>query len=151
MTCFVFFSKKCLLLHAQLSASVLLRSSRLSSHLVTRSKLEHYGFNMLLRPSKRLTQWKKRRTNESCHSMQTRSQSSSVRLSLRLSPLAFIRLLSGLSFGSTGQSFRPDSFHSDAVRRAASSVETSATLFVGERNEHARLDAEQQCRRETNA
>jgi hypothetical protein len=60
-------------------------SNRLStkSEMTTRTKLEHYGFNMLTRPaSKRqslavLNQNKKIRANESHHSMQTRSQSSS--------------------------------------------------------------------------
>jgi hypothetical protein len=61
--------------------------SELTTSIVTRSKLEHYGFNMLVRPassrlSKRqplaIQQNKKIRSNESRHSMQTRSQSSSV-------------------------------------------------------------------------
>jgi hypothetical protein len=62
--------------------------SEMTTSVVTRSKLEHYGFNMLPRPaSLRLNkrqslmkdnQNKKIRSNESRHSMQTRSQSSSV-------------------------------------------------------------------------
>lgn len=62
----------------------------MKSEMITRSKLEHYGFNMLARPaslrlSKRQSlakenQTKKIRSNEPCHSMQTRSQSSSVGL-----------------------------------------------------------------------
>ncbi len=62
--------------------------SELTTNIITRSKLEHYGFNMLARPaSLRLNkrqslakdnQTKKIRSNESRHSMQTRSQSSSV-------------------------------------------------------------------------
>ncbi len=62
--------------------------SELTTSILTRSKLEHYGFNMLVRPaSLRLNkrqslikenQNKKIRSNESRHSMQTRSQSSSV-------------------------------------------------------------------------
>ncbi len=59
-----------------------------TTSIVTRSKLEHYGFNTLARPvsihlNKRQSlvkenQNKKIRSNESRHSMQTRSQSSSV-------------------------------------------------------------------------
>jgi hypothetical protein len=62
--------------------------SEMTTSIVTRSKLEHYGFNMLARPAllhlnKRQSlvkenQMKKIRSNESRHSMQTRSQSSSV-------------------------------------------------------------------------
>jgi len=65
--------------------------SELTTSIVTRSKLEHYGFNTLVRPaSSRLSKRqplaiqqnqnnnKKIRSNESRHSMQTRSQSSSV-------------------------------------------------------------------------
>lgn len=65
-----------------------MKSELTATSIVTRSKLEHYGFNMLARPaSLRLNkrqslaiqnQNKKIRANESCHSMQTRSQSSSV-------------------------------------------------------------------------
>ena len=60
----------------------------MKTEMITRSKLEHYGFNTIARPaslrlSKRQSlakenQTKKLRANESCHSMQTRSQSSSV-------------------------------------------------------------------------
>ncbi len=69
-------------------ANRLSSKSELTTSIVTRSKLEHYGFNMLARPaSLRLhkrqslvkeNQNKKIRSNESRHSMQTRSQSSSV-------------------------------------------------------------------------
>ncbi|CAF2449214.1 unnamed protein product [Rotaria sp. Silwood2] len=61
--------------------------SEMTTSIVTRSKLEHYGFSMLARPTslrlnKRqsltiINQNKKTRSNEPCHSMQTRSQSSS--------------------------------------------------------------------------
>ena len=62
--------------------------SEMTTNIVTRTKLEHYGFNTLARPaslrlSKRLplavqNPNKKVRSSESQHSMQTRSQSSSV-------------------------------------------------------------------------
>ncbi|CAF0789181.1 unnamed protein product [Adineta steineri] len=69
--------------HSIIQDEQLSTKSEITTSIVTRSKLEHYGFNMLARPaSKRqpLTiqnQNKKIRSNESRHSMQTRSQSSS--------------------------------------------------------------------------
>jgi hypothetical protein len=62
--------------------------SDMTTSILTRSKLEHYGFNMLVRPASirlhkrqslvKENQNKRLRSNESRHSMQTRSQSSSV-------------------------------------------------------------------------
>lgn len=63
------------------------RSETTTTSISTRTKLEHYGFNALARPaslrpikrqiSNELNQIKKVRALDSCHSMQTRSQSSS--------------------------------------------------------------------------
>ncbi|CAF1113200.1 unnamed protein product [Rotaria sp. Silwood1] len=73
--------------HSIIHDEQLSTKSEMTTSIVTRSKLEHYGFNMLARPTslrlhKRqslaiINQNKKIRSNESCHSMQTRSQSSS--------------------------------------------------------------------------
>jgi len=73
--------------HSIIQDEQLSTKSEMTTSILTRSKLEHYGFNMLARPaSLRLNkrqslvkenQNKKIRSNESRHSMQTRSQSSS--------------------------------------------------------------------------
>ncbi|CAF1232890.1 unnamed protein product [Rotaria sordida] len=73
--------------HSIIHDEQLSTKSEITTSIVTRSKLEHYGFSMLTRPrslrlNKRqslaiLNQNKKIRSYEPCHSMQTRSQSSS--------------------------------------------------------------------------
>lgn len=73
--------------HVMTECTILFVSNRLSTKsemttsIVIRSKLEHYGFNMLARPaSKRQSLIKENQNKKICsrHSMQTRSQSSSV-------------------------------------------------------------------------